>query len=184
MVALLAVVVVVFTTKVTLEILSTLNIFNFEYSHLIGKSFTIFVVSEDNLQNFYLTFLIYNSLHHKTKAIENKSDNDLCFNFVAVHTLCMTGLFHQFKTLAMIKITSRIKALQKNGIDHQVKYGQELPTILIAELPLKKVTLQKPKSPKTRGRYKSQRSTNSTLNNSNGLSAIIEKKTKQVSFSL
>ncbi|KAJ3313993.1 hypothetical protein HDV04_001299 [Boothiomyces sp. JEL0838] len=181
LVAILVIVSIVFGVKMALLIIDAFQLLNYTYTFDVGKALTFLVVSQDNLQNFYLTFLIYNSLHHKTH--ENKNDNDFCFNFIAIHTISMTGLFHQFKTLAMIKITSRIKALEKHNIEHQVKYDQELPTILLAQLPVEKIVLQKPKSVKTRGRSKTQRSVNSTLNSSAGLSAILERKSKQVSFS-
>lgn len=72
LVAILVIVAIVFGVKMALLIIDAFQLLNYTYTFDVGKALTVLVVAQDNLQNFYLTFLIYNSLHHKSKGRQAK----------------------------------------------------------------------------------------------------------------
>ncbi|KAJ3323157.1 hypothetical protein HDV06_002169 [Boothiomyces sp. JEL0866] len=56
----------------------------------------------------------------------DKGDNDLCFNILSVHCICLSLLFSQFKNLAIIKIKSKVAQLKSSNHFDQVVYSPEV----------------------------------------------------------
>ncbi|KAJ3323159.1 hypothetical protein HDV06_002171 [Boothiomyces sp. JEL0866] len=73
----------------------------------------------------WLSFFLIKFLN----PISKKGDNDLCFNVIFIHCICLTAVFHHFRNLAAVKIKARLIALESENYGMQVVFNKEAAVV-------------------------------------------------------